>query len=778
LEKRESDPRDKITSDPTVRVPGNPPPETGVRAGLPGAANAPAAADDGRPPDEVGKPTIAQWLAGNAFSLVVLGIGAFYVFWNFDIDGIWAIVKALLGISLVIFIHELGHFLAAKWCDVQVNTFSIGFGPAIPGCWFQWGETVYKLALFPLGGYVQMVGQVDGDEASDGSEDDPRSYRNKTVGQRMLIISAGVIMNVILAFICFILVYQINGKDRRSAVIEVVDSGGPAFQVGLRPGMQFTRINDINNPTFEDLQTSVIFTGEDETVVFVAQRPEDPEPVEVTIKPRLDAGDNKPVIGVGPASRLQLATRRAMGSRSTGPVMKGSAAALAEPPFEHGDEIIATTDPQDPGKVTPLPDDPRNQQTAQRDYFEFYRRMARLADQEVVIRVHRTNGTEADIKVPPAAHYSLGVRMQMGPVAAIRAGSPAAAARIQPPNRDKKLEGDLIEKIEVLDAQGAKVDEISEKTLDPERLPHQLRQWSNRLEQAGKAPMRLKIHLRRHRDAAFAQYKSEALELTWDSGWSYEQVEPLDDKSPLAIPELGLAYGVRPVVAGVLPNLIEDQPLRAGDEIQEMQVTLADGTRPEPFRFKGNFAKVSYVLYQHPDPVKLVTLKVKRDKEVHDIEMVPVRDPSWPLASRGWILMADKRLQKADGMMDAISLGLRDTHRNMMQVVQMLRGIFTGRISPNQLGGPIAIAQTAYRIAGYDIWEFIFFLGLISINLAVINFLPIPVLDGGHMVFLIYEKLRGKPASEAVRVGATYAGLALILSLMVFVIYLDLTRNL
>jgi regulator of sigma E protease len=60
----------------------------------------------------------------------------------------------------------------------------------------------------------------------------------------------------------------------------------------------------------------------------------------------------------------------------------------------------------------------------------------------------------------------------------------------------------------------------------------------------------------------------------------------------------------------------------------------------------------------------------------------------------------------------------------------------------------------------------------------VINFLPIPVLDGGHMVFLIYEKLRGKPASEAVRVGATYAGLALILSLMVFVIYLDLTRNL
>ena len=69
-----------------------------------------------------------------------------------------------------------------------------------------------------------------------------------------------------------------------------------------------------------------------------------------------------------------------------------------------------------------------------------------------------------------------------------------------------------------------------------------------------------------------------------------------------------------------------------------------------------------------------------------------------------------------------------------------------------------------------------FFLGLISINLAVVNFLPIPILDGGHMVFLIYEKLRGKPASEGVRVWATYAGLAMIGCLMIFVIYQDVVR--
>jgi regulator of sigma E protease len=75
-----------------------------------------------------------------------------------------------------------------------------------------------------------------------------------------------------------------------------------------------------------------------------------------------------------------------------------------------------------------------------------------------------------------------------------------------------------------------------------------------------------------------------------------------------------------------------------------------------------------------------------------------------------------------------------------------------------------------------DLYEFLFFLGMISVNLAVINFMPIPVLDGGHMVFLIYEGIRKKPASEAVRIWATYVGLAMILCLMIFVLYLDISR--
>src|SRR5437870_13169442 len=102
--------------------------------------------------------------------------------------------------------------------------------------------------------------------------------------------------------------------------------------------------------------------------------------------------------------------------------------------------------------------------------------------------------------------------------------------------------------------------------------------------------------------------------------------------------------------------------------------------------------------------------------------------------------------------------------------------IITRTISVDNLGGPVTIARVAYKIAGMDFWEFVFFLGLISVNLAVLNFLPIPVLDGGHMVFLVYEKLRGKPASEGVRIGATYAGLLLLGCLMIFVLVLDVRR--
>ena len=125
------------------------------------------------------------------------------------------ILKVALGLGFVIFLHELGHFLLAKWNGVKVEKFSIGFGPTLLG--FRRGETEYVLAAIPLGGFVKMLGEGPEDEASKST--DPRAYPNKSVGARMAIISAGVIMNLFLGLACFVYAYGMGWtrSRRRSA---------------------------------------------------------------------------------------------------------------------------------------------------------------------------------------------------------------------------------------------------------------------------------------------------------------------------------------------------------------------------------------------------------------------------------------------------------------------------------------------------------------------------------------------------------------------------------
>src|SRR6266511_1084416 len=119
------------------------------------------------------------------------------------------------------------HVTGVQTCALPILlTFSVGFGPAIPGLSFKRGETTYKIALLPLGGYVNMVGEgTDADE----NEDYPRSFKNKSVGQRMAIISAGVIMNVLFGIVCFVFVFRTHGVERTTAVVGVVDPGSPAW---------------------------------------------------------------------------------------------------------------------------------------------------------------------------------------------------------------------------------------------------------------------------------------------------------------------------------------------------------------------------------------------------------------------------------------------------------------------------------------------------------------------------------------------------------------------
>ena len=130
--------------------------------------------------------------------------------------------------------------------------------------------------------------------------------------------------------------------------------------------------------------------------------------------------------------------------------------------------------------------------------------------------------------------------------------------------------------------------------------------------------------------------------------------------------------------------------------------------------------------------------------------------------------------RKADSLGNAASMGLTHTRNTIVQIYLTLKSLVRGNVSPKELHGPVGIATVAYRVAEEGISKLMLFLGFLSINLAVLNFLPIPVLGGGHMVFLVWEEVTRKRTSERVLVAATYAGMIFVLSLMMFVLYLDI----
>ncbi len=356
--------------------------------------------EPGRSPDEAKADappaplTPMGWLQQNSpFLLAFVAVVALlYYYWGFD--GIVRAGLVVVGLGLVIFIHELGHFLAAKWCNVHVQTFSLGFGPALPGCSVKWGETTYKVGILPLGGYVQMVG-----EGADADEDAsyPRSYKNKSVLHRMFIISAGVIMNVLLGFVCFAVVYQFHGVEMPPAAVAATEAGSPAWRNGVPSGAVFTRIGSTNDPNFEDLHASVALSWW-EAPISVEYKTLDGQTVQTTITPRRDANDTQPVIGVSPPSKLVLPPKRYIEDYDR-PARRGSPADVARViDLGPGDIVTAASDPDQHEGVTDLARDPAKKTF---DAAELCRRMSRMGGREMVLRVRRAGSAgEAEMRVP------------------------------------------------------------------------------------------------------------------------------------------------------------------------------------------------------------------------------------------------------------------------------------------------------------------------------------------------------------------------------------------
>ncbi len=846
-------------------------------------ATEPTPAEDAAPAPAVALTPIA-WLSQNAVYLVVFAVLIGVTYYYLDLEGLFKVAVVILGLGFVVFFHELGHFLAAKWCDVHIQTFSIGFGPAIPGCSFRRGETLYKLAILPLGGYVAMVGE--GSEA-DENEDYPRSFKNKSVGQRMIIISSGVVMNMILGCICFVVVFYFHGVERPKAIVHSIEPASPAWTAGVHSGDRISNIDGKANPTFDDLRLAVGSSWHSSVIPFqFTARYGDRPVLAVNLQPRKEEMDDLPVIGVGSSEKLQLriaktrldfelpvvfgsAAARArvvtlqpgevvvkataagatdtltplpgedgvrwdkfcawLGERVTTPIelqVAGKSQGVLGPPhavtlsvegFQFGDHIVGTTavdqtsGAYDPLRVEALPLDPEDETKERCDLFVFYKRLRRLAGRPVVIQVRRENPPEGsapvNLLVPPAYTPVTGMHMDMGRVAGVRANSPAARAKLQ--------EGDVITRVELtgrLSDAGALVVPgpvcFEFARFDPVRLPYDLNQSAGALR--GKKTARLTV-LRSNPNGqeANGEDKHKASipvvldPVEWDETWDDNFEPPTKAASPLSIPQLGVAYWVNCTVAGVDPDSPADKAgIKAGDRIAELRFRIAekklnadkvnwsDYQKLESTRANGRteydqWAFVSFVM-QGLGYLDRPTLgfKVVRDgkplkgEDGKDLDVIVETryDPTWPSENLGLPFLADTKLEKATSVLDALALGWKETITVTSHICLSLRNVVTNRVNAKKsFGGPITIAQAAYNNAE-DPYRLLLFLGMISINLAILNSLPIPVLDGGHMVLLVYEKIRGKPPSDTWRAVLTYAGLVILLLLMVLATFLDVTR--
>lgn len=182
------------------------------------------------------------------------------IFADISRNGFWFLVL----LTPLVFIHELGHFLVARWCGVRVEVFSIGFGRELFGFNDRHG-TRWKFSLLPLGGYVRMFGmaanELEGGEGEpkDMSEADRKvSFAEKKVWQRAAIVAAGPAANFIFAILVFAALYATYGKQYTAPVLDEIIKDSAAAEAGLLPGDRILSLNGQDIPTFEDLAEQIL----------------------------------------------------------------------------------------------------------------------------------------------------------------------------------------------------------------------------------------------------------------------------------------------------------------------------------------------------------------------------------------------------------------------------------------------------------------------------------------------------------------------------------------
>lgn len=737
-----------------------------------------------------------------------------------------------VGLGFVIFVHELGHFLVAKACGVKCEKFYVGFDFfEIPIPFTKWkipnalwkmqiGETEYGIGSLPLGGYVKMLGQDDDPRNAQAEAErtkaiaegkaaeglvsghsveketaggltlgatiekagealsphppkdpvtnadppaqpavavktadgrtimtDPRSYTAKSVPARMAIISAGVIMNAIFAVVFATIAYRL-GVPEMPAGIGAVSPGEAAWQAGVEPGSKIIQFGKTGTPhemlRYEDLRKAVMLNGTSQDLAMQVRLPNGKE-AWYEVRPVQHKDNPLPTIGVTSLESTKI------GSVDAAKAAKDGAThhlPKTDVPFEK-DDVITAVD----GKEV-------------KSGAEINSLLVQKPQGPITLTIKRTKplpkdapkGTEPEVTTLPIVLEArpimdTGIVVGMGPISAIRKGSPADTAELRV--------GDLIETID------------GQPVGDPLSLGQRL------LDRAGKE---VTIEIKRGKDKLTKS-------VTLEAPRNLCPVEFYIGSGKATADPLGVAYDLVAEVADVVPDSPAAKAgLKVGDQLLAAEFLKTSSAKPDQVdkifkdlkeielgKTPNHWLKVlAYNQIAKPD--QQVKIRFQRGEKTMTAELGLVASPTHFDESRALPLVAEQRINQTNDWAVAFKLGLRETKEAIMEVFAVLNRLVTGKLALWHLSGPPGILRAATHVASHGIPKMLIFLTMLSANLAVVNFLPIPVLDGGHMMFLAAEWIRGKPVDAELQMKLTYAGLAFLFSLMVFASAMDVGR--
>jgi regulator of sigma E protease len=714
---------------------------------------------------------------------------------------IWPIVLICLGFSAVIFVHELGHFLVAKWCGVRIEKFAIGFFREVFG--FTRGETRYSFNLLPLGGYVKMLGQEDFDDKSLELkvQDDPRAFSNKPVGQRMLIVSAGVVMNVLFAGLLFMIVFMI-GKQGGATEVGYVRPNWPAALAGLQPGDLLERVNGEDIDEFMDLNYAIMLADPLVPLDFQVRRQGETKHFQVTPLNNEDEGlllqvglapaVTRTIGAVGPscdpARADQFHVNDVVVELNGQPVTDENANAmmwrLSQTPSEITDAVVERAESDAPGApiqrvhVKPnvqlglYPSD-YNDRTGLRAHVlglapmtrvvsvdpEGRAYLAGLAAGDVILKWGdrrypsylqimesvKQNG-EVDIPVVVerrGAEVSLSIRPKVKRGLTGSTSKPSIGASLTAYATDLLRVAAVIDTIDERPSPAARSG-LPEGALITKVNDVPVQTWIDLIEQ-------------------FRAGVGTTVTLTYDydgkSGLTCSFEVPHELRTVLDLP----SYAWIGAIDGEESVRVVDKEGRR----RTLSVSSPPGLREILKQKVGHTVKVSYAAspFSAMQTAEVLVTPDMVDPWLGRIIYSPDVQP----------IQATKMLRK--GPLGAVRLGVKKTIYFIVSVyTTMQRMIFSRSLGVENLSGPVGIIRLGRNVAQVGIVELLFFLAMISANLAVLNFLPLPIVDGGLMVFLLIEKLKGSPVNLKIQMATQVIGLILIGAAFVFVTIQDFTK--